>query len=406
MNGSIALSSYGPPVTYGEAYGPTALGSGGFAVSSATGMAGGGAIKLTVSGICRVDGRLSADASYLDASNLRGASGGSLWIRAGRLVGTGVISASGSDGYSLAMAGGGGGRIDISETVNDFAGQINVLGGCWNKDNNLRGLAGTIAFPQSAGSGLTLNHFVPYTNIAMGFSRPISNAVVNAGIVLWLEAVSNRNVHVFDSLVVTGTLESAGQVICGGNVGQPNAASGGTLAMPHGVGVEIKARSLVIHAGGIIHANAQGYGGGSGAGKSPKTGCGGTYGGIGGVPSLGYSMPPEYGTPSAPTALGSGGNGGAPAGGAIALDVSETLVINGKLTADAPKSTGSNSGGGSGGSIWIRAPRLQGSGLISASGGDGVTTAHAGGGGGRIDISETINDFNGDIRAWGGMQIS
>lgn len=350
-----------------------------------------------------MNGRLSADAEPRNVGNGRGAAGGSLWIRGGALSGTGVISASGANGYNSTIAGGGGGRIDLSETVNNFAGQINVLGGCWNNDNTYRGLAGTVVFPQTAGTGLTMQNFVPYTNIAIGGGVTLSSVLVNPGITLWLEANGADHVYTMDSLVVTGTATSVGQVICRGNISQANAASGGSAAVPHGRGVVIECRSLVIHPYGLLHARGQGFGGGFGPGRSPATGYGATHGGLGGSYSpYTYELPPHYGAPLSPSALGSGGNAGGPGGGAISLDISETLIVSGQLTADAPKSTGSNSGGGAGGSIWIRAPRLQGGGLISASGGDGVSTAHGGGGGGRIDLSATINDFSGGLRVWGG----
>lgn len=396
--GALSAPSFGPPVTYGTLYGPTTLGSGG--TGGTTPNRGGGAIKLSVSGSCRIDGRLSADGTYTGAANARGAAGGSLWIQAESLEGTGVISACGSSGTGGSIAGGGGGRIDISETVNHFTGELLVLGGTWTAQNTLRGLPGTIVFPTS-GSTLTVTNFVPYTNIALGGGISLSNVLVNPGITLWLGASSNDPVYAFDSLVVTGTVSATGQVIAIGNVSQPNFESGGAITNPHGIGVAIEARSLIIHRYGVLHADGEGFGGGTGPGRSLATGNGGSHGGFGGW-YIGAAEPlSPYGALAEPTSLGSGGNAGSPGGGAIKLDIAEELVINGRLSADG-RVSGANNGGGAGGSLWVRAPVLQGSGMISASGAPGISTSHGGGGGGRIDISETVNNFAGDIRVWGG----
>lgn len=389
-------AGYGPPVTYGTLYGPTTLGSGGSGVNR-----GGGAIKLSVSGRCRIDGRLSADGFYSGAANARGAAGCSIWIQAASLEGTGIISASGSAGTGGTIAGGGGGRIDISETVNHFAGELLVLGGSWTGQNHVRGLPGTIVFPD-VGTTLTRTNFVPTTNIALGGGISLSNVLVNPGITLWLGASSNDPVYTFDSLVVTGTLSATGQVIAIGNVSLPNAECGGSFTNPLGMGVTIEARSLIVHPYGVIHADGQGYGGGTGPGRSLATGVGASHGGQGGwMLNPAYEPQPVYGVMTGPTTLGSGGNGGSPGGGAIRLEIAETLVINGRLSADGQVS-GANNGGGAGGSLWIRAPTLEGQGRISASGAPGISTSHGGGGGGRIDVSETTNNFTGEIRIWGG----
>ncbi|KMT03252.1 hypothetical protein BVRB_8g197950 [Beta vulgaris subsp. vulgaris] len=72
-----------------------------------------------------------------------------------------------------------------------------------------------------------------------------------------------------------------------------------------------------------------------------------------------------------------GGRGG----GRIWLNVTGSIELSGRLFADGGN-TGIKGGGGSGGSILIKAQKMTGDGRVSASGGDGF----AGGGGGRVSI--------------------
>ncbi len=99
----------------------------------------------------------------------------------------------------------------------------------------------------------------------------------------------------------------------------------------------------------------------------------------------------------APTALGSGGGstgGGGSGGGSVALLASGDMILNGSITADAP--AGSFQGAGSGGSIWLTARTLTGSGALFARGG-GVDNNTTHGGGGRIAIEAGTDLFTGTI---------
>ncbi|KAF6139924.1 hypothetical protein GIB67_033306, partial [Kingdonia uniflora] len=73
------------------------------------------------------------------------------------------------------------------------------------------------------------------------------------------------------------------------------------------------------------------------------------------------------------------GGGG---GGRIWMTVKEFVEVNGTLLAEGGDG-GLKGGGGSGGSVYIKAPRMKGDGKISASGGNGW----AGGGGGRVSLN-------------------
>lgn len=173
-------------------------------------------------------------------------------------------------------------------------------------------------------------------------------------------------------------------------------------------GVVLKLGSLTIDAGGELNADGQGYstdaldGGsatasvgiaaGSGGGHGGAGGSGNTVGGVGNtVGATGGSI----GNKDAPVTLGgagatSGGGGiGGNGGGAIKVVATGTVTINGLITANGVAGTKSADnqtagGGGAGGSIWVEAGTLAGSGQVQAKGGgsDNTTSYFGGGGGG------------------------
>ena len=81
---------------------------------------------------------------------------------------------------------------------------------------------------------------------------------------------------------------------------------------------------------------------------------------------------------------------------------SGTVEIDGILTADGGDAISSGSGGGSGGSIYIVCDHMSGAGVISARGGKG-NDGGGGGGGGRISIDHGTQDFRGTTVADGGI---
>jgi len=107
--------SAGSRATYGSVEQPTSLGSsGGYDwYGTHPGGPGGGAIRLTVAGVLRVDGRVSANGGRGPTGYDGGGSGGSLWITTGTLEGSGFVQANGGPGNTTNEGGGGGGRIAI-----------------------------------------------------------------------------------------------------------------------------------------------------------------------------------------------------------------------------------------------------------------------------------------------------
>lgn len=183
-------------------------------------------------------------------------------------------------------------------------------------------------------------------------------------------------------------------------------------------GVVLKVANLTIDAGGEVTADGQGYisnavdGGsavsstgvaaGSGGGHGGAGGSGNTAGGTGNVVGATGNT---IGNKDYPLTLGGaggtagGGGAGGNGGGAVKIESTGTVTINGLVTANGQSGVKSadnqtSGGGGAGGSIWIEAQVLAGSGQVKAEGGSTDTSASyygGGGGGGRIALICTVS---------------
>jgi len=131
---------------------------------------------------------------------------------------------------------------------------------------------------------------------------------------------------------------------------------------------------MVIASGGALNVDVKGYSqtSGPGAGSTlSNQGSGGGYGGTGGAAASGAAGGNAYGSASQPVQRGSGGGtgsgtaiGGSEGGGAIRLTVAGQLTVDGLLSAKGGDGLQDNSGGGSGGSIWLTIRKLAGAGQI------------------------------------------
>jgi hypothetical protein len=104
------------------------------------GSAGGGAIRLNVSGELTVDGLLSAEGQAGAQDNSGGGSGGSIWVNAGLLAGGGEVAADGGEGELYGGGGGAGGRIALYTLTNAFYGRTSAAGG----GGDFSGASGTV----------------------------------------------------------------------------------------------------------------------------------------------------------------------------------------------------------------------------------------------------------------------
>lgn len=176
---------------------------------------------------------------------------------------------------------------------------------------------------------------------------------------------------------------------------------------------------VLIEANSSITGNGLGDGPDSGpaAGESKgglidRYGSGAGDGGLGGSTPHGRAGGPIYGSIASPVDFGSGGGSGGvgggfdvsggTGGGAVRLNVGGNLVLNGSLTANGTGGgssgfSGNCGGGGSGGSIWLTARTLMGSGIVSADGGNGGGSKGGGGAGGRIALHATNFLYGGVI---------
>jgi hypothetical protein len=459
-------------VTYGSVTDPTDLGSGGGRTS---GGAGGGAVKLDVSGTLTLNGVITANGnngtgSYSNYSG--GGSGGGIWINAGTLAGAGSLTANGGAGgvYSSSFGGsGGGGRISInyttdSSTITSFAhsgsvnGRYGGAGTIYTKasaetngdllvdNNDLNGADTTqvaainqtfdnitingnakYVIPADAsltsvndlvggGTGVMINNgslLIPNTVIS-GFTKFTNNGTIsglpssvtfsnitfyeNGTLPLTDLTIGSGATFEFQDLNPTTPETLANLTILGGGL---LTHQGNSTTQDNTLNLAVT-NNLDIQTGGSINVNGRGYAAqsGPGAGVTYSTvGTGGGYGGDGGNYNSNTVAGVTYGSVTDPTDLGSGGgrtSGGA-GGGAVKLDVSGTLTLNGVITANGNNGTGSYSnysGGGSGGGIWINAGTLAGAGSLTANGGaGGVYSSSFGGsgGGGRISINYTTD---------------
>ncbi len=199
-----------------------------------------------------------------------------------------------------------------------------------------------------------------------------------------------------NELTLTGDLTlDSGTILCKGDTSTAN-----------GTGIIINAANVTVGDNGQISANSQGFPGSQGPGSINHQCSGGSHGGYGGALYASSIYPTPYGSVSQPTALGSGGghnsNGGI-GGGAIKLVASNTITINGTVSANGGVGQPYDYGGGAGGSIWIITNILAGSGAIMAEGGNGQRNGHDGGGG-RISLqwSSGMRTFDGTISAKSG----
>jgi hypothetical protein len=152
---------------------------------------------------------------------------------------------------------------------------------------------------------------------------------------------------------------------------------------------------FTLASGGSINVNGKGWAGGLGT-PSPTAGSGPGRGGVayggGGASYVGLGQSggdalgipgPIYGVKEAPLDPGSGGGGdsasatpGGAGGGAVRIEASGTVSVNGPINANG------NIGGGSGGSIFITCRIFAGTGgVLSADGANGTYWGGAGSGG-------------------------
>jgi hypothetical protein len=379
--------------SYGSLTQPIDRGSGGGNISGPipnVGGTGGGTIHLTVSGMLRNDGTITANGTAGVPLNSGGGSGGSIWLTLGGFSGGGTVTANGGAGNGFGGAGAGG-RIAIYYQSNFFDGSLQARAA--GSGTNYAG-AGTIYIqPPNGTSQVVIDNgggSGRYTTFGTGGTIPLSDLSINGGAKMLISSAPNlRNL-----LVTSNSWLSVSNV--------------GPTAFVMNI-----SGSATIQAGGGIIADEMGNlaNQGLGAGRTITSpffsGGGGGYGGQGAPGSSLAAGGVSYGSLTQPVDKGSGGGGsgqtgGSAGGGAIRLAVTDTLIVDGRISADGGNATTQANGAGSGGSIWLTAGKLSGSGVISASGG-AASAIGGGGGAGRIALYYQSNNFSGVVKAFGGI---
>ena len=359
--GTVGAVESGP--TYGSLTNTFVLGSGG-GVSGVSNGRGGGALRLDVAGVLRVDGVVSArgdTASTLTPNySPGGGSGGSILVGAGSLEGTGTFDASGGRGWNGGGAGGGG-RIAIEYGSSTFEGSL-LACGAPSSVAERAGAAGTI-----------------WTR-----DRDLPQGVLRV-------ANCDRWTLAHTELPDTGTTIQ----------GMLHVREAGIVSVAKGTPLHVTVQGdLVVEVGAALSVDGCGYalGMGPGAGGSGSPAAGGSHGGRGA--SNGAVMSgPTYGSAAFPAEFGSGGGSSGVSisngGGVLQLDVAGEIRVDGRVSArgDSARTLtpAYSPGGGAGGSVRVSAEVISGTGVIDASGGPGLNGG-GGGGGGRVTIESLCWD--------------
>jgi hypothetical protein len=251
----------------------------------------------------------------------------------------------------------------------------------------------------NSGSNGSDGAFNPTTNIVInmashpnGIYQYTSVNISNGITVTFIPNANNTPVTwlVQSNCVINGTVNVSGQSSSDaqGGLGGPGGFRGGN--------------------GGVAGTSGQGPGGGSvadcGAGNA-------SYGSLGGIYGSHVASGPMYGNVFLVPLLGGSGGGGATSyssgggggGGAILVVASNTIELNGSVSAFGGGVSfiqyyGYAAGGGSGGAVRFVASKISGAGGIGtsgSSGGCGIYSSPSGSGRVRFDTYE--NDFSGGI---------
>src|SRR3989344_517586 len=349
--------------TYGSDTAPVDLGSG------SSGSAGGGAVRLNISGTLTNNGTITANGA--SAGNLGNGSGGSIYVTSDTITGNGTFTASGAVSNS-GEGGGGGGRISLQATTADtFTGSVIAEGSSGSLSSY--GELGTVRRNKYEDGSLSPNistsvSWIGSSTFSFGSLTVENNATLTTNRYGGNFGASTNQANPSLILNITSSLTLGG------------AATGTILG-----NVNITVPTLTVNSGSKIDAYATGFPAAQGPGYK-DTNSGGSYGGVGGN----NNSTSTYGSATAPTDLGSG-SGDKSGGGAIRLNVSGTLTNSGVINANGETSGGGSSDAGAGGSIYITAGTLTGSGTFTANGGGGTAGIY-GGGGGRIALEVGAND--------------
>ena len=445
---------------YGNVYAPEDIGSGGENANKNT-SAGGGAVKLSVTGTAVIDGTIAANAcsQRLNGNNPEKGfgAGGSVFVTASSISGSGKVDVSARPaGVSeTAYTGypGSGGRMALVAT----AGSVTIPMANLRADGSFGGYsagAGTIYLKNAAdtnGSLLVGNNAISWS-FSVRYVRKDGCTCVKPGETWTFDHVYVRDSGILSvpanaTLSLPGGFESVssltdsssplcGIMYLGGTITLPvrqeHVLSGAWMFMgaePYTFNGDVRLTSkasigsfqlyadsiaaypackvyvkgdMTVEPSASLYAANRGIKGGS---SNPGYGYHG-----GNVANQTADIAKVFDSILNPALCGSGARGGDmgntnPGGGAIVLTVDGALTLNGNANAGTTAVGGFHVGGA--GTINITAGSLTGSGNITANGGSGSGAKSRGaGGGGRVavrltDAAATFDNFSGSITARG-----
>ena len=344
---------------YGNFSAPTSLGSGG----SST--AGGSGIKLHANSLIQINGAVDMKGGSSTSSSTRGGAGGSIWLKANNISGTGILNASGGNvGTSGTSRAGGGGRIRLEYGNSlELSGTISVDSG----SGEVVGKPGTLTFTNNTWQGnwnLTANTGLLGGNFGDG-------EVINV--------LGNFNTNNYNMTVYGDCFYSVSS----------NSTCYNSTADGRGVWINASG-NITVSASSTLDGDALGFPATKGPGYASYAGSYGGRGLSGGAP---------YGNETQPRSLGSGGANTAGGSGIKLQTNTEYINLLGSIYMRSAYSSGGRSG--SGGSIWLDGKNIIGTGLLNTTGGTGD---NGGGGGGRIALTSVDKiEFSGTIENRGGL---
>jgi len=391
-------------VTYGSAIEPIDLGSGGAGLNH-----GGGAMHIVVSETFTNDGVVSS-------SGGESSSGGSIYVQASKIKGDGIFRANGGQLFQTGYfkSPGGGGRVALYYDDWSFDGVVEAKGGCGSysyqtitcsQDGTAGVFDDTANDMYAKGSWKFLEDDGPFSfnnifisdNAKVSSDKDISITAENISIdgnssfVLADDQVLDvSNIEIDDG----STLTLSGSETLNTNTLIVSNNSIVTVAKEKILFLEIS--NIDIDSTSSILADAKGYGYNSGPGAPTIDRSGASHGGLG----SGNTEASLYGSLTEPVLFGSGGSGYHPfGGGAIRIIVDDTFKNDGIVSAN-----GNNTS--SGGSIFVTAHTLEGTGKFTANGGESYcpNVCFGPGGGGRIAIYYKASSFSGQttVNGWSG----
>jgi len=412
-----------------------------FGVGPGSQSRGGGSVKVIASSI-------TLDGSIITNGEETG-SGGSVWLDAGVISGTGGISANAiyrPGTYYGGSPGGSGGRIalyyadasgfDLTKVYAKgggsqgaeaggagtvyFKNKFETIGQFKIDNSGISGRSGVKSTPISE---VTIPDLVRLVNAKVTITGSIKNELtLNGAQVSMLDGSSLSVVKgTGGSITAQGVLTAVNNnLLIDGSVRlsltQPltvtslSLLNGATLTHPVASNtsspkLSIIAESVFVDKTSKIDVSYKGLLATSDVSHT----SGGSYGGSGGVSSTSKTTNPVYGDEFLPIDFGTGGKGNKQSHGGGALKLIATqLNLNGQIISHG-ETTSSYTGGGSGGSIWLDVGVLSGTGYIATNGGNGSSGYSGGGGGGRTAIyySDASNfDLVGRVESKGGNGYS